>query len=216
MARTRLTALRNLVHPPCKPFIGARTLSQRDPDKAAAFLHAKAVSGDRQLKCKRVTVWYGCDEYRNAVRHLEYERCGSAGIKPWQAEANSTHDGCRQLGGESGVRECAMLTRSVHVAPATMLLSFAIIWPAETTSAQMPPADDAEWTECVKSKDPDRVIASCTAVISRGDRRAAVAYSLRGGAYSHKGDQDQAIRDLDQAIALKPGFPAAYDARGIA
>jgi tetratricopeptide (TPR) repeat protein len=80
----------------------------------------------------------------------------------------------------------------------------------------MPSADDAEWTECFKSKDPDRVIVSCTVVIARGDRRAAVAYSLRGGAYSDKGDQDQAVRDLDRAIALKPGFPAAYAARGSA
>jgi tetratricopeptide (TPR) repeat protein len=147
---------------------------------------------------------------------MRESRIALRSVRATLAEADTTGDGCRQSGGESGEKECAMATRSGNAATAIMLLSFAFIWLVQTASAQTPPADDAAWTECIKSKDPDRVIASCTVVIARGDRRAAVAYSLRGGAYSDKGDQDQAIRDLDQAIALKPGFPAAYAARGSA
>jgi lipoprotein NlpI len=59
----------------------------------------------------------------------------------------------------------------------------------------------------------DKAIAACTHVIDNHKASAqarAVAYKLRGNAYSKKGDLDRAIADYGEAIKLDPKLAAAY------
>jgi len=44
----------------------------------------------------------------------------------------------------------------------------------------------------------------------------AAAYNLRGHAYNEAGDYVSAVRDLSQAIAMRPEFGEAYFHRGVA
>lgn len=66
-----------------------------------------------------------------------------------------------------------------------------------------------EWNACAanpKVSDDDR-IAGCTAIIQGGkeaDVYLATAYQYRGNAYARKGDNEHAIQDYAQAIALTP------------
>ena len=65
----------------------------------------------------------------------------------------------------------------------------------------------------------DAAIAACTQAINSGRWRGsdlAWAYSNRGNRYREKGDNDRAIADLNQAIALDPKLAMAYNNRGIA
>jgi tetratricopeptide (TPR) repeat protein len=65
----------------------------------------------------------------------------------------------------------------------------------------------------------DLTISTCTAFI-HSDRPPpadlADAYYNRGLAYDHKGLFDQAIKDFDQALALKSDPARAYNGRGTA
>ena len=62
-----------------------------------------------------------------------------------------------------------------------------------------------------------RSIPACSLLIERGGaspERQAELLLLRGSAYIVNGDNDQAIKDLDEAIRLKPDDPDALFARG--
>jgi tetratricopeptide (TPR) repeat protein len=61
--------------------------------------------------------------------------------------------------------------------------------------------------------DLDRAIADYTQAI-RLDPNLAVAYILRGNAYSEKGNIDQDIADCTQAIRIDPNLTVAYYSRG--
>lgn len=79
-------------------------------------------------------------------------------------------------------------------------------------------AEDADWRNCAKERDPDLRIAGCTSVLARGDREPpenrAIAYNDRGNAYSDNGDKDRAIADYDAAIRLNPKYAIAHYNRG--
>lgn len=67
---------------------------------------------------------------------------------------------------------------------------------------------------CRGDKDNDAVIAACTRFIARGNQvssqELARAYSQRARAYSFKGDHDQALRDIDEAIRVEPNSSLHY------
>jgi tetratricopeptide (TPR) repeat protein len=65
----------------------------------------------------------------------------------------------------------------------------------------------------------DAAIAACTQAINSGLWRGsglAWAYTNRGARYRERGDNDRAIADLSQAVALDPKLAMAYNDRGIA
>ena len=69
-------------------------------------------------------------------------------------------------------------------------------------------------SDCMQaSKDPDRGIRGCTAVIKR--KPEAAAYYNRGNAYKLKGELDLAIADYTKAIALDPEDVSAHYNRAI-
>ena len=97
-----------------------------------------------------------------------------------------------------------MLKRTVAACALAMLLSV----PAA--------ADDQQ--DCA-SKDADRAIRGCTAVIKAGGeaaKRLEVAYTNRGEAYASKKELDLAIADYTKAIEINPKYARAYDGRGVA
>jgi tetratricopeptide (TPR) repeat protein len=75
------------------------------------------------------------------------------------------------------------------------------------------PALDPDSIDCLKSREPDRLIAACSAVISR--RPLAFAYLHRAIAHFRKGETAQALEDVSEAIRLKPDSAAAYYNRAI-
>ncbi len=97
-----------------------------------------------------------------------------------------------------------MLKRSVAAWALAMLLS-------------MPAAADDQ-QDCA-SKDADRAIRGCTAVIKAGGeagKRLEVAYTNRGEAYASRKEFDLAIADYTKAIEINPKYARAYDGRGVA
>ena len=75
-----------------------------------------------------------------------------------------------------------------------------------------PPASADDLADC-GSSNPDLAISSCSAVIDAGveaKENIAVAYRLRAVAYGKKGDNDLAIKDYDQLIALYPKNANSY------
>jgi tetratricopeptide (TPR) repeat protein len=71
--------------------------------------------------------------------------------------------------------------------------------------------------------DPDatdnQTIAGCNAVLAAPGQSAvdrAHAFADRGFAYNNQGLYDQAIADLNEAIAISPGYADAFAARGSA
>jgi lipoprotein NlpI len=74
-------------------------------------------------------------------------------------------------------------------------------------------ADDA--AACEKAKGDD-AISACTRVINSGVSGAPIAkaYNGRGNAYQAKGDNDRAIQDYDQAIALDSKNAIVFYDRG--
>jgi tetratricopeptide (TPR) repeat protein len=64
---------------------------------------------------------------------------------------------------------------------------------------------------------PERSIFACSAMIARGVAAAetlASFYRLRGAAYVIRGEYDNAIVDLDEAVRLNPADPEAFTSRG--
>jgi tetratricopeptide (TPR) repeat protein len=86
-------------------------------------------------------------------------------------------------------------------------------------AAQAPHAQgyEALYRKCYDNGDPDQVIVSCTAVISRGlvgDGDLATAYKNRGNAYDDKGQYNQALADFDRAVTTNPQDADALNSRG--
>lgn len=76
---------------------------------------------------------------------------------------------------------------------------------------------EAFYRKCYDNGASDQVIASCTAVISRGivDRDdLATAYKNRGNAYDDKGQYDQALEDYGRAVETNPQDSEAFNSRG--
>ena len=72
-----------------------------------------------------------------------------------------------------------------------------------------------DWDDCA-SEDPDRSIAGCSAIISRGKEtkvNLAIAYYDRGNDYQAKENHDKAIADYTASIKLDPQA-SAYNNRG--
>ncbi len=70
---------------------------------------------------------------------------------------------------------------------------------------------------CFTESLPDHVIASCSAVISRGpaDRTdLAAAFKTRGNAHDDKGEYAQALEDYDKAVTINPLDADAFNSRG--
>lgn len=73
--------------------------------------------------------------------------------------------------------------------------------------------------QCDDLRDPDPAIVACTKNINSGKWNGndqAANYVNRGFAYGNKGDNDSAIADYNQAIALDPKSAMAYNNRCIA
>lgn len=76
---------------------------------------------------------------------------------------------------------------------------------------------EAFYRKCYDSADADQVIASCTAVISRGlveKTDLATAYKNRGNAYDDMGLYARALEDFRQAIETNPQDAEAFNSRG--
>jgi Tfp pilus assembly protein PilF len=74
------------------------------------------------------------------------------------------------------------------------------------------------WCQGQDGATPDQMIAGCTVMIEAGQSSAhnkSVAHTNRGDAYRSKGDHDQAIRDLDEAIKIDPSNQFAHSSRGV-
>lgn len=70
---------------------------------------------------------------------------------------------------------------------------------------------------CYTESLPDQVIASCSAIISRGleDKEdLATAYKNRGNAYDDNGDYAHALQDYDEAVRINPLDADAFNSRG--
>ena len=88
------------------------------------------------------------------------------------------------------------------------------------TEAAAPSGASQGWTWCTDQDMTklDRRVAACTAIIDAartesGDR--AEAYGNRGIAYYNNGDKRQAVKDLQQAIAIEETSASSYRFRGI-
>jgi tetratricopeptide (TPR) repeat protein len=80
------------------------------------------------------------------------------------------------------------------------------------SKANMPPAD-----ECDTPVRNDLAVVACTKEINSGIWKGlnlAVKYFNRGNAYRQKGDNDRAIADYTQAIAIDPKMANSYYNRG--
>ena len=76
---------------------------------------------------------------------------------------------------------------------------------------------EALYRKCYDGTDADQVIASCTAVISRGlveETDLATAFKNRGNAYDDKGQYARALEDFGRAIEINPQDAEAFNSRG--
>jgi tetratricopeptide (TPR) repeat protein len=76
---------------------------------------------------------------------------------------------------------------------------------------------EALFKTCYASDLPERVIASCSALISRrlaDGQDLATAYKNRGNAYDDKGDHVRAIADFGAALAINAQDADAFNSRG--
>jgi tetratricopeptide (TPR) repeat protein len=75
----------------------------------------------------------------------------------------------------------------------------------------------ARWCGGLDGASDDLAINACTALIQSGKvstRNLAEAFISRGTAYGHKGQNDRALQEYDQAIRVAPGFAEAFFNRG--
>ena len=85
---------------------------------------------------------------------------------------------------------------------------------AATAAAQ---TYEALFKTCYATSLPERVIASCSAVITRRlatGQDLATAFKNRGNAYDDKGDYARAIEDYSAALAINPRDADAFNSRG--
>src|SRR5450755_332792 len=103
---------------------------------------------------------------------------------------------------------CLVAVMSVLYMPSTAFGA------AKTPDVKSGPSS-SQMLQC-NSPDPSRAIIGCTAIIQSSgiaDLKSA-AYSTRGLAYQKRGENDRAIADLDQAIAILPKSANAFRSRG--
>jgi len=76
-------------------------------------------------------------------------------------------------------------------------------------------ADQKTYDDC-NSVDFDRIMSGCTILIqdkAEAAKNRAIAFSRRGRVLSERGEDERALADLNQALALAPNDKAAADAR---
>ena len=99
-----------------------------------------------------------------------------------------------------------------------MRASFAVVVLSVAISACGAEKSVSEYHALCGGHDPDPVISSCTHLINSGHETTRhglfLDFYYRGGAYALKGNNDRAIADYGEAIALEPNEAAAYVARG--
>jgi tetratricopeptide (TPR) repeat protein len=103
----------------------------------------------------------------------------------------------------------------VAVASAATLLSLGALAGAQDAQS----AKNLELCNGVGSVSLDLQIGGCTAIIESGTltpEGLAVAYNIRGNAYSKKNEYDRSIQDYDESIRLNPNYAKPFNNRGIA
>jgi len=103
----------------------------------------------------------------------------------------------------------------VAVASAVTLLLHGAL--AEAQNART--VKNLEMCNGVGSISLDLQISGCTALIESGapmPQGLAIAYNIRGNAYSKNNEYDRAIHDYDESIRLNPNYAKAFNNRGIA
>ncbi len=106
------------------------------------------------------------------------------------------------------------MLRSLGKLSATTL----VVAAAATAAAAVAPARAASYDELASTgSEPeyslDVQIAGCTTLIARYPSNPQLYYD-RGNAYLGRGDDEQAIEDYSQAIALRPTLFQAFNNRG--
>jgi tetratricopeptide (TPR) repeat protein len=102
-----------------------------------------------------------------------------------------------------------------------MILRTSLLAIALTISAASAQVLTPEHHACANGQgnlEPAAQEVACSAVIKRGGAKEnlAIAYSNRGNSFLRRGQNDKAIQDYGQAIALDPRFVDAYRNRGAA
>ncbi len=100
--------------------------------------------------------------------------------------------------------------------PFVTLLAAAVLAAGAACPAAADPASSDPATDCF-SEDNARRISGCTALLEGGKELPAaeksLAHALRALAYSLQGRFDEALRDYDVAIELRPDFDVALNNR---
>ena len=76
---------------------------------------------------------------------------------------------------------------------------------------------DVLFRECYSDRNPEQVIAGCSAVIARGTvdpKDLATAHKNRANAYDDRGEYDLAFADYEQAVLINPQDADAFNSRG--
>ena len=97
------------------------------------------------------------------------------------------------------------------------LAGCAAVFSAGLAAPAVAQAYEALFKTCYASDVPERVIASCSALISRRlaeGQDLATAFKNRGNAYDDKGDHVRAIADFGAALAINAEDADAYNSRG--
>jgi tetratricopeptide (TPR) repeat protein len=100
------------------------------------------------------------------------------------------------------------------VSAATLLLLGALAGAQDARSVK-----NLELCNGVGSVSLDLQIGGCTALIESGTltpEGLAIAYNIRGNAYSKNNEYDHSIQDYDESIRLNPNYAKAFNNRGIA
>jgi tetratricopeptide (TPR) repeat protein len=98
--------------------------------------------------------------------------------------------------------------------------TFVVLGALGAPSARAQPSlDEIQCANQDRAVPPDRVIASCAALIERGpqtSRNLSILYYNRGLGYRRKGDSDRALADFNEAIKADPNNTFALMTRGSA
>ena len=90
-------------------------------------------------------------------------------------------------------------------------LIFAVVLVLSATGAWA----DHSASDCNQDDDVDVRIRGCTQVIEQSQANIAIAYHNRGVAHWRNFDDELAIADYTEAIAIDPNYSEAYSSRGL-